>query len=87
MATTIIIWDNMDGNILYYAVPGDHRAYDRIYANCCYDDEDMTALAENVTNLTHDEAGNLQEGVTEYNRFPTHLVMEDAYIINCGFVL
>jgi hypothetical protein len=88
---TVIIWDEVMADVVFFLVDGDHSHLNRVYINTYYDDEN-TAISKQAFEARMDELNNLiyQEDGTynhaELSEFPTDAVLAGARVIVAGFL-
>ena len=75
---TVIVWDEMEGDIKFAVVSGDQTRFNECYINNCEDDELVDAL--NKLQESEEFASTL--GKT----FPYQAVKDGAKVIVCGFI-
>jgi hypothetical protein len=75
---TLIIWDEMDGEIEFVLLDGDYSHLNRVYCNAGKDEE----KEEELYNLMYNEEGVFRHKV--YAGFPP--LEKDTKIIVAGFV-
>ena len=69
---TIVIWDDLEANLIFFVLDGDYRKFDNIYINRVADNDDEEMLQSDLVTLVYDETGSIQ--LDTMNEFPTWLL-------------
>lgn len=90
---TVIIWDELNADIVFFLVDGDHSHLNRVYINTCYDDAQASSISKegfekrmdeiNILVFDQEKGTYLHEKLTE---FPIDAVIKGARVIVAGFL-
>ena len=90
---TVIIWDELQADVIFFLVDGDHSHLNRVYINTYYDDAEAGVISKQAFEARIDELNTLiydQEKGTylheELSEFPTDAVLKGARVIVAGFL-
>jgi len=89
---TVIIWDELNADVVFFLVDGDHSHLNRVYINTYYDDAEAATISKQAFEARMDELNKLiyQEDGTynhaELSEFPTDAVLKGARVIVAGFL-
>jgi hypothetical protein len=89
---TVIIWDELNADVVFFLVEGDHSHLNRVYINTYYDDvvagtiskQAFEARMDELNSLIYEEDGKYRQ--VELTEFPLDAVLTGARVIVAGFL-